>query len=161
MIDTEGSDVDFDDDIPWADPAIRKDYEAALGRLILAHNDVDLNLTRLLRRIIAHLGNSPVLQELTKGSFAKRVENVRILQSIKPDLPLGGIDFKEIADLNSLRNIVAHGHFDQNPFQGDYELITNKKTHSDFSTERLDAITERLGRAKTSILPLIYFWDDD
>ncbi len=27
-----------DDDTPWADPAIRTDYEAALGRFILAFN---------------------------------------------------------------------------------------------------------------------------
>jgi len=27
-----------DDDIPWADPEIRVNYEAALGRFILAFN---------------------------------------------------------------------------------------------------------------------------
>jgi hypothetical protein len=29
------------DDIPWADPAIRTDYETALGRFRLAFNEVD------------------------------------------------------------------------------------------------------------------------
>lgn len=149
-----------DDDIPWADPGIRKDYEAALGRLILAHNDVDLHLTRLVDRIISHLGDPPALAKLATGEFAKRVDNVRTLYAIAPDMPLAGIDLDEMSELNRLRNIVAHGHFDQNPFQGTYELITNKKTHADFSTERLDEITERLEKVKTSIMPVIYFWDD-
>ncbi|MGA9917607.1 MAG: hypothetical protein WBR17_34205 [Paraburkholderia sp.] len=34
-----------DDDIPWADPAIRTDYEAALSRFILAFNEVNCRLS--------------------------------------------------------------------------------------------------------------------
>ncbi len=37
-----------DDDVPWADPEIRIDYEAALGRFILAFNEVDYRLTQLI-----------------------------------------------------------------------------------------------------------------
>jgi len=37
-----------DDDIPWADPAIRTDYEAALGRFILAFNEVDYRLSQVI-----------------------------------------------------------------------------------------------------------------
>lgn len=34
-----------DDDIPFADPAIRTDYEAALGLFILVFNEVDYRLS--------------------------------------------------------------------------------------------------------------------
>jgi len=37
-----------DDDITWADPAIRTDYEAALGRFILAFNEVDYRLSQVI-----------------------------------------------------------------------------------------------------------------
>jgi hypothetical protein len=36
------------DEIHWADPEIRVDYEAALGRFILAFNEVDYRLTQLI-----------------------------------------------------------------------------------------------------------------
>jgi hypothetical protein len=37
-----------DEDIPWADPQIRLDYEAALGRFILAFNELDYYLSMLI-----------------------------------------------------------------------------------------------------------------
>jgi hypothetical protein len=38
-----------DDDIPSADPAIRTDYEAALGRFVLAYNEVDYRVSQVIR----------------------------------------------------------------------------------------------------------------
>jgi hypothetical protein len=38
--------MDDDDYIPWADPAIRTDYEATLGRFILAFNEADYRLSQ-------------------------------------------------------------------------------------------------------------------
>lgn len=34
--------------IPWADPAIRTDYQAALGRFLLAFNEVDYRLSHVI-----------------------------------------------------------------------------------------------------------------
>ncbi|KJV43368.1 hypothetical protein ABIB58_001032 [Brevundimonas sp. UYEF29] len=153
------SDAYDDDDIAWADPQIRKDYEAALGRLILAHNDVDRFLTMLIECVLKDLGDQKELEKLTQGLFARRLDNLRMLHGIRPELRLEGIDFDELEELNRLRNIVAHGHFEQNPFQGDYELISNNKTHKDFSVERLDEITKRIDAVGDQIKPQVYFWD--
>lgn len=155
----EHSDWDDDEDIPEADPAIRKDYEAALGRLILAHNDVDLHLTRLIECCLRKLGDPPELTRLKKGMFAQRLENLRMLNAISSDLKLRHVDFDELSDLNGQRNIVAHGHFEQNPFMGDYVLMTNKQIHKDYSTDRLNEIAERLARQVYVLGPLVDFYD--
>lgn len=153
----------FDDDdhygdIPWADPQIKKDYEAALGRLILSYNDVDLHLTRLIEECLKQLGNPKHLKKLATGSFLERWDNVRLLRAILPNMPLlQDVAFKELHELNELRNIVAHGHFEQNPFQGDYELITRKDRHEGFSAERLDSITTRLTAQADSLKVRVWF----
>lgn len=136
---------DFDDDGPteWADPAIRRDYEAALGRLILAHNEVDRNLTVLIQKCLTELGNPPGTKLMTNGSFADRLAALAMLQLL-PSLHLGGIDVTALKNLNGDRNVVAHGHFEQNPYAGDYVLIRAKQTFKSYSAERLDKIAESL-----------------
>lgn len=149
---------DFDD-VPWADPQIRQDYEAALGRLILAHNDVDLHLTRLIERCLEHLNDPPELKKLTSGMFDRRLDNLRMMKALAPALQIDGVDFDELAALNEARNVVAHGHFEQNPFQGDYVLITRAKRHDDYSTERLNEITTRLETQAEGIKVAVWFYD--
>lgn len=147
-----------DDDIPWADPRIRIDYEAALGRLILTHNDVDLHLTLLIEKSLERLASEdPELQKLRLGPFKKRLDNLRTLHKKSPALNLHGLDFAALEEVNEQRNIVAHGHFEQNPYMGDYRLITNKETHKDFSIERLNSITERINALGMSIKPMVWF----
>jgi hypothetical protein len=154
----------FDDDddygdIPWADPQIKKDYEAALGRLILAHNNVDIHLTRLIRCVLKQLGDPEPLAKMAVGRFADRLENVRMLGAITKDTRLTNVPFVEIAKLNGLRNIVAHGHFEQNPFDGAYELIGNKRTHTDFSIDRLNEIADELTQRGSHLDAMVTFWD--
>lgn len=159
MADGDHSDWEDDEDIPEADPAIRKDYEAALGRLILAHNDVDRHLTRLIECCLRKLGNPPELTRLKSGMFAQRLENLRMLNAISSALNLHHVEFDELFNLNRQRNIVAHGHFEQHPYMGDYVLITNKQTHKDYSTDRLDEIRERLDKQVHRLGPLVDFYD--
>jgi hypothetical protein len=46
----------LDDDIPFADPAIRADYEAALGRFILAFNEVDYRVSQVIGSELSQRG---------------------------------------------------------------------------------------------------------
>lgn len=150
----------YDDDdydyVEWASPAIRHDYEAALGRLILAHNAVDRNLTILIQRCLDKLGNPTGLKSLDSGSFATRVTNVGVLRALVPSLQLDGIDLSELSQLNGNRNVVAHGHFEQDPFSGEYTLI-GKTVYRDYSTERLNEITQRLKAQSRYIGAIIAF----
>jgi len=155
----EGFLQDEDDDIPWADPSIRKDYEASLGRLILARNSLDLRLTQLIQCCLRRLGGRDVLKKLSSGNFSQRLQNLAMLESLPLDLGLASIDFDAVFELNRLRNIVAHGHFEQNPHMGDYELITNKARHNEFSSLRLDQITAELEEFAGSIGARVAFYD--
>lgn len=150
-----------DDDIPWADPQIRINYEAALGRLILAHNEMDRHLTLLIEKCLEKLGHPPEHDRFRFGRFTARLNNLRTLNNMSAGLPIAHVDFDGLEAVNGQRNIVAHGHFEQNPFMGDYILITNKETHRDFSVERLNDITVSLEKQTTALKPIIYFAFDE
>lgn len=77
----------LDEDVPWADPAIREAYEAALGRLILAHNEVDYRLTTVIAGAAEQLGGGP-LTKLAEGDFSRRVGNLEVLQALDKKLSL-------------------------------------------------------------------------
>lgn len=150
--------ADDNDDVPWADPAIRVGYEAALGRLILGFNELDYYLTQLIDHCLDLRERPLELEHMTKGSFTARLNHLRTLNNRFPELKLRDLQFEELVALNELRNVVAHGHFDQNPFQGDYALIG--KTHrDDFPAKRLDEITARLEEAANVIKVQIWFSD--
>ena len=57
-----------DDDIPWADPAIRTDYEAALGRFILAFNEADYRLSQVIAAELSERGRSDLAATASKGA---------------------------------------------------------------------------------------------
>jgi hypothetical protein len=157
-------DPDFDDDYddgypPSADPAIRLNYEAALGRFILAHNEIDRHLTLLLEKVLDKLGNPTALKGFTSGMFKQRLDRLAILQAMPLDLRLRGLNIAEINELNEERNKIAHGHFEQNIYDGDYELITNKARFSHYTAERLDALTERMMRQIMQLRPTVIFYE--
>lgn len=150
---------DFDDGGPteWADPAIRRNYEAALGRLILAHNEVDRNLTVLIQACLKELGDPASLKAMTNGNFASRLSNLAAIKQLCPTFPLAGIDVNSLTALNGERNVVAHGHFEQNPYDGDFVLIRAKQQFENYSAERLDKITEALGVQNRQMGAIIAF----
>jgi hypothetical protein len=41
------------------------------------------------------------------------------------------------------RNKLAHGHFDQNPFDGTYDVVTKGSVRSQYTFEDIDRLTER------------------
>ena len=68
-----------DDDIPFADPAIRTDYEAALGQFILAFNEVDYRLSQVIRCELSHRGCTDLAATAATGPFAQRLATLEIL----------------------------------------------------------------------------------
>lgn len=44
------------------------------------------------------------------------------------------------------RNTLAHGHFDQNPFDGSYDIVV-KNVRASYSAERLDGLTDKADKA--------------
>ena len=117
-----------DDDIPWADPAIRIDYEAALGRFILAFNEVDYRLGEVIQFELIKRKRSDLLTRALEGTFAQRLDTLEMLVTNTKESSLLALPLGRLRGLNAARNTLAHGHFDQNPFDGSYSVVQKKKT---------------------------------
>jgi len=121
-------DPDEDDwpDEPCADPAIRADYQLAVGRLIIAHTEVDFWLSALLTKATKLIDPTGGLDELTMGDFNQRATNIELIMKVVPNIALGGVGQGRFRELNRIRNIVAHAHFDQDRYEGDFKLVRRK-----------------------------------
>lgn len=124
---------DFDE--PIADPAIREGYQSALGRFMMAHNEVDFWMTGILAKAVKMLDPNGTLDGLALGDFATRATNLALLMKVAPHLSLGGVGNGRLHELNGTRNILAHSHFDQDPWDGTYEIV--KARHRSLTEKRL------------------------
>jgi hypothetical protein len=134
---------DWYDDIPSADPAIRKEYEAALGRFILAYNEVDYRLSKVIAIELSDRGNSGLGATAAKGGFTERIEKLEILVSSTTNRQLLAIPVAKLKSLNGDRNKLAHGHFDQNPYDGSYTVIQRAKAR-DYPVSKILDLTQEL-----------------
>lgn len=134
MLDDDFDVPDFDE--PIADPAIRAGYREALGRFIMAHNEVDFWMTGILSKAVIMLAPDGSLKELALGDFATRVTNLMLLMKTAPHLALGNVGNGRLQELNGTRNILAHSHFDQDPWDGTFEIV--KARHRSLTEKRLN-----------------------
>lgn len=141
-----------DDETPWADPAIRLRYEALLGAFMLHHNAIDDMVLRLLTVILSRLGRSDLPLQPIKGNFYVRLYVLDVLRSTTEGCDLTAVQMKELYAITKFRNDVAHGHMDQNPFQGSYELLSKgAPLKGDFSLERMEEMAMRATEAHTML----------
>lgn len=132
----------FDDDVPWADPDIRKDYQAALGQFILLFNELDYHIGAYISAAMARIGVDTMLSRNGVGdSFAHRIPMFTVLA--RSDEQLSNISPRTLAGLNKHRNRLVHGHFDQNPFDGSYELLEKQKRR-DYPIAEIARLARRL-----------------
>ena len=103
----------YDDDVPLADPAIRTDYEAALGRFILAFNEVDHRLSQVIGFELSARGRADLTVSGSRGPFAQRLETLDVLASNTKNGGLSALPISRLRSLNTDRDTLAHGHFDQ------------------------------------------------
>jgi len=116
------------DDVPFADPAIRTDYEAALGQFILTFNEVDYRVSQVIRSELSQRGRTDLAVSASKGSFLDRLATLEILATATMNNSLSATPIARLRSLNADRNTLAHGHFDQNPFDGSYAIVLAAKT---------------------------------
>ena len=113
---------DFDE--PIADPAIR------------AHNEVDFWMTGILSKAVRMLAPDGGLANLALGDFATRATNLQLLMHTAPHLALGNVGDGRLHDRNGTRNVLAHSHFDQDPWDGTFEIV--KARHRTLTEKRLN-----------------------
>lgn len=154
---------DWDDsDVPWADPKIQAEYEVALGRFLVAFNRIEIIISDLIVRSMQLLSRDNIEIEGTLDqSLKRRVEDlVKLLrESGKPRIPNDEID-----RLSIKRNTLAHGHFEQNPFSGEYEIVGRDRQPDPvkWSPEeigRLQAEADRLW-SQMRVVEAAFWFDD-
>lgn len=137
-------------DVPSADPQIKVDYEAALGRFLVAFNKLDYELGMLIKMILLyhHQRDGLIQRSAFEAEYFWKVHNLELLS-----LPGGRHQLEAklpslLRDIGAFRNKIAHGHFDQNPFDGSFVQRGKKpaKPHA-FTTGDLDAYTKKCEQA--------------
>jgi hypothetical protein len=143
MADDSDADEDYED-IPFASPEIRQAYEAALGRFMLAFNEIDNRVTKLIDTVLTRLARTDLIELCINQTFFQKLIILDLLgQSNEGDGILNSdISLESMRDLARDRNRLAHGHFDQNPFDGSYEVVSPKKNvAANYPVEKLDQLT--------------------
>jgi hypothetical protein len=157
-INGDDDDVSEDEDVPWADPQIRFNYEASLGRFILAFNELDYFVSGLVSREYIDRKITDLCADIWGKSFYLRLEILEALASTSRLDSVRELPYAEVRELNAHRNKLAHGYFDQNPFHGDYKVLLRKKAH-DFPVERIDSFAKRLAEIAGASRDAYYMWE--
>lgn len=124
---------DDEDDIPWADPAIQTDYEAALGSFLVSFNRLENLIGDLLEESLAHLGRPDLYV------VGDRLElKLRLFETVLLAIPrMHKPNFKAAHDISGERNTLAHAHFDQNPYSGEYQIVTQRRKRVDMPVAKI------------------------
>ena len=110
---------------PSADPQVKRDYQAALGAFLVAFNEIDDSADRLIELALRQAGKSDLAQEVEFSSLTARIDALALLGVVGNEI-VGPALRTEIRQLNVERNRLAHGHFDQNPFDGSYGVLQKR-----------------------------------
>lgn len=151
-----------DNDEPWADASIRPAYENALGRFLVLFNEVDDRISALITlaledRQLSHLTKKAAIT----AQFLQKAVNLELLSGPGAKHDLDAAMFREIHALAKERNVVAHGHFDQNPFDGSFTLRGRGEVKT-FDTEMLHALCKRCDIvAKKLNLAMMHYWMEE
>jgi hypothetical protein len=139
-----------DEDVPWGSPAIREGYEAALGKYILAFNQIDHQINELIGTVLQRLDKAV----LSRKCYSLRFEHKLLVLELLTETREGvGLKYAQISLLQRLakeRNSLAHGHFEQNPFDGTFEIV-NKTDIKDYPLHQLVDLTAQAEHASNDL----------
>lgn len=131
-----------DDDTPWADPQIQLDYQAALGEFVVEFNRLDDTVSKVLSYALLETKRDHLAKTYLASQFSYRVDLIDLLGGSN----VQGLASAPVADLKavaSVRNVLVHAHFDQNPFDGSYTLV-QKGRDSHLKTEAIRKWSKRV-----------------
>jgi hypothetical protein len=129
------------EDIPFADPQIRIGYQVSLGRFLVQFNEIENLVSELILLSLTKVGLDELGARLAKGRFSERLEYLKALNR-RIGLGVSDEEFATLKVLSTERNTLAHGHFDQNPFDGSYEVVTEKHRKG-FPTSQIEMLTRQ------------------
>jgi hypothetical protein len=157
---TDDERLDDDDDLPWASPEIQKRYEAALGRFMLAFNRVDNLLSEVVEAVLRRAGRMDLIKPCIGKDFWLRLLTLDLLKSSVYGKGIADVPVDLIRCVANHRNKLAHGHFDQNPFSGEYDIV-GKNVRATYSAEDLDCLTAKATDAWSALRGSEAFYEFD
>lgn len=154
--------IEDDDDTPWASPEIQKNYEAALGRFLLAFNRLDNLLYEIIGTMLRALKRDDLVRRCTHTNFDFKLFVLDLLKTSTEGKVLADVPIDLMKTVGGERNVLAHGHFDQNPFDGAYEVVTFK-VRAEYPVARLDGLTRKADTAWEALryVEAYYAFSDD
>jgi hypothetical protein len=112
-------------DRPFAGPEMKNKYEAALGKFLVAFNGAENYMRWSAHVMLESLGHQDLWgAQLSGDDFTRQLKNLRLLSLAVPAFPT--IPFERLARLNATRNMLAHGHYDQDLFSDDFQIVGKK-----------------------------------
>jgi hypothetical protein len=97
-----------EDDVPWASPEIRQEYEAALGRFILAFNELDNLLTEIIQRTLGRLDRGDLVKACKQQNFALKLLTLDLLKSSREGAAIADVPIPQMKQVAGERNTLAH-----------------------------------------------------
>jgi hypothetical protein len=150
----EASSYDFDE--PFADPQIQKDYEAALGAFLVVFNAIENSVSDLIHLALKKSDRKEIAKFINGDNFFRKLIVLDLLTIAQPRIASKML-IEKLRALGTERNNLAHGHFDQNPFDGNYQVVTNRKTRS-IPIEQISKLTERAESACNELRDSVTFF---
>lgn len=146
----EPEELEFDDDFPWASPEIQTNYEAALGGFMLAFNYLDNLLTEVIKLVLDQQARADLVAECTRRDFWLKLLTLDLLKLSAHGEGIKDVPVDLMREIATHRNKVAHGHFDQNPFSGEYDIVV-KNARAAYSVGDLSALAAKAARATKAL----------
>lgn len=139
-------------DRPFAGPEMRKKYELALGRFLVAFNAVEDHMRFTAAEICRSLGVPELWKDhLVKDDFSRQLKNLRLLVLASPYFK--DIRFDDLMALNAERNKLAHGHYEQDLFTDEFEIVGK--------TQRIKRTIDEIERATADAEVLLHMMSTD
>ncbi|RWE29170.1 MAG: hypothetical protein EOS78_30655 [Mesorhizobium sp.] len=139
---------------------MQKDYEAALGAFLVIFNRIENTVSDIVVLALKKAEREDILRSLSGDLFARKLTTLELLSVAYPQAAPREL-VEELRRLGAERNNLAHGHFDQNPFDGSYRVVTDRNTLS-ISVAQIGKLTARADKAWDELRSSqAFFWFDD
>ncbi|MER8371733.1 hypothetical protein [Mesorhizobium sp. M1406] len=106
---------------PFSGPNTQKAYQAALGQFLVAFNRIDNEIRRIIVKLLGDQGRPDLWSSLRKDMYLKQVTNLQLIALGLEWFP--ALPYDRMSELNSTRNTLAHGHYDQDLFSDNFQIV--------------------------------------
>lgn len=142
---------------PFAGPKTQQDYEAALGRFLVAFNALEDSVRSTVRLILRRRSCDDMWPLFINDMFRDQVKTLEVLSRSIDRFPV--LPYEAMRSLNDERNALAHGHYEQDLFNESFALVARGKTR-EFPIPQIHRFTDLaidVGVSVRETWPILWF----